>query len=126
VIALQSQLGDVTARLTALQDDSKRTAATAFVDAAIAAGRVGVKPLRDDYIALHMENPERAQKLINAAPAVIGTAMADAAISQGEASGELAAEDRLVMSTFGIDEAAYRESLVAAGVMKEHSDMVAL
>lgn len=118
VLALQSEVADLTGRLQGLQEDGKRAAATAFVDAAIAAGRVGVKPLREDYIALHMENADRAQKLINAQPAVIGTAVADGAVSHGEGTGGLTAEDRLVMSTFGIDEAAYRESLVAAGLMK--------
>jgi phage I-like protein len=118
VLALQSEVADLTGRLQGLQEDGERAAATAFVDAAIAAGRVGVKPLREDYIALHMENADRAQKLINAQPAVIGTAVADGAVSQGEGTGGLTAEDRLVMSTFGIDEAAYRESLVAAGLMK--------
>lgn len=118
VLALQSQVVDLTGQLQGLQEDGKRTAATAFVDAAIAAGRVGVKPLRDDYIALHMENADRAQKLINAQPAVIGASLADAAPDQGAKAGDLTAEDRVIMSTFGVDEEAYRASLAASGLNK--------
>ena len=65
VTALQS-------KVTALEDARKSDVATAFVDGAIREGRAGLKPQRDDYIALHMENPERAEKLIQAMPKVSG------------------------------------------------------
>lgn len=118
VIALQSQIVDLTGQLQGMQQDGKRTAATAFVDAAIAAGRVGVKPLRDDYIALHMENADRAEKLINAQPAVIAPTVADTVIDQGAKAGDLTAEDRQIMSLFGVDEDEYRKSLEASGQQK--------
>ena len=65
VTALQS-------KVTALEDARKSDLATAFVDGAIREGRAGLKPQRDEYIALHMENPERAEKLIGAMPKVGG------------------------------------------------------
>ncbi|RJF91143.1 phage protease [Sphingomonas cavernae] len=46
VMALQSQLVDVTQQLNDLRDDGKRERAEAFVDTAIAAKRVGVKAVR--------------------------------------------------------------------------------
>lgn len=71
-VALQSELADVTGRLTTLQQDGAKKAATAFVDAAIAAGRVGVKPLRDHYIARHMSDPASVELEIGAQPVLGG------------------------------------------------------
>lgn len=65
VTALQS-------RVEAMEADRKRDAATAFVDGAIREGRAGLKPQRDEYIAIHMESPERAKKLVGALPKVGG------------------------------------------------------
>ena len=61
VTALQSELAT-------LKEDRSRDKATAVVDAAIAAGRVGLKPVRDEYIAMHMAEPVRTEKLIAAMP----------------------------------------------------------
>lgn len=118
VVALQAQLTDVTGQLNTIREEGQRNAATAFVDAAIAAGRVGVKLLRDDYIAMHMQEPERAKRMIEAMPAVAGTITLDPAADPAAAGGALQADDHLIMSTFGIDEEAYREGLKASGVMK--------
>lgn len=68
VAALQSSVGKLTTSLNQVTEERKRDTATAFVDAAIGAGRVGLKPVRDDYIAMHMAEPARAQKLVNAMP----------------------------------------------------------
>lgn len=78
ITALQSEIGTLTTSLNDLRGENAKKAATAFVDGAIAAGRVGVKPARDEYIAMHQENPARAEKLINGMPilkagATIGT-----------------------------------------------------
>ncbi len=68
VTSLQSQVATLTISLNNAADERKKDKATAFVDGAITAGRVGVKPQRDEYISMHMENPGRAEKLINAMP----------------------------------------------------------
>ena len=68
VVSLQSQVGTLTASLEAAVTEQKRDKATAFVDAAIAAGRMGVKPERAEYISMHMSDPARAARLINAMP----------------------------------------------------------
>jgi phage I-like protein len=68
VVALQSELAGVTTRLNTLTEASTRKDAVAFVDAAIAAGRVGVKPQRDRYISMHMKDAAEAEALVNAMP----------------------------------------------------------
>lgn len=119
VLALQSQLADVTGRLETIQEDGKRNAATAFVDAAIAAGRVGVKPLRDDYIALHMQDPDKARRMIEAQPALGGTTVASGVVAPAVQPGGLTADDHLVMSLFSVDEEEYRKGLGLPGLQKE-------
>ena len=68
VVALQSELSTITTRLNTVTEQQSRDKATVFVDAAIGAGRVGLKPVRDEYISMHMSEPARAEKLINAMP----------------------------------------------------------
>lgn len=68
VIALQSELATVTTSLNALRDETAKDKATAYVDAEIAKGRVGLKPVRDEYIAMHQADPARVKKLIEAMP----------------------------------------------------------
>lgn len=68
VKALQSELATVTTSLATLQTANARDRATAFVDNAIKEGRVGVKPLRDHYIAMHAQDPARVEKEIGGMP----------------------------------------------------------
>lgn len=68
VTSLQSEVASLTTKLDAATESLARDKAEAFVDGAIVAGRVGLKPVRDDYIAMHMADPAKAQKLINAMP----------------------------------------------------------
>jgi phage I-like protein len=66
--ALQSELTTVTTALNTLTDDSLRKDAVAFVDGAINAGRVGVKPSREEFISMHMKDRARAEKILNGMP----------------------------------------------------------
>lgn len=68
ITSLQSEVTSLTTQLTAATDELKRDKAEAFVDGAIVAGRVGLRPVRDEYVAMHMADPAKAQKLINAMP----------------------------------------------------------
>ena len=68
ITALQTELSTVTGKLTALQTEGATTKATTFVDGEIAKGRVGVKPLRDHYIAMHAQDAGRVEKEIGALP----------------------------------------------------------
>lgn len=70
ITAMQAELTSVTGQLNAMKADGAKAKATAFVDGAIAQGRVGVKPLRDHYIAMHCEDPARVEKEIGALPAL--------------------------------------------------------
>jgi len=68
VVALQSELAVLTTKFNDLTDATAKKDATAYVDGEIRKGRVGLKPVRDDYIAMHMANPAQAAKLIEAMP----------------------------------------------------------
>ena len=117
ITALQSELATVTNQLNTLLSDGKRTAASNFVDAAIAAGRVGVKPLRDDYISMHMENSARAEKLINGMPILKGAATLTGVPADGK-QGELSDADNAVIALMGLDREEYKKSLAAAGLQE--------
>lgn len=119
VVALQSQLTDVTNQLNALQQDRSREAAAAFVDGAIAEGRVGVKPLRDTYIALHMENADRAKEMIGAMPVIGGQTRSGDLPPVQTATGELDADDRHVMALMGVSEEDYKARQKAMGLTQE-------
>lgn len=117
VTALQSELATLTTNFNTLSDATLRKDATAFVDGAIAAGRVGVKPMRDRYITMHMADPAGTAELIGAMPAIKGgaslggTPPADAKDGLGEA-------DLSVIALMGIDRAEYVKTL---GAEKEAS-----
>ncbi|MES2435065.1 MAG: phage protease [Pseudomonadota bacterium] len=68
ITALQAELTTVTGKLTALQTEGATTKATTFIDGEIAKGRVGVKPLREHYIAMHAQDAARVEKEISALP----------------------------------------------------------
>lgn len=99
-------------RLKALEDGGKKTAAEAFVDDAIKARRVGVKAARDEYVTLHVENPERTEKMINALPKLDGT---HTTITPPETDGEtaLSSNENLVAEMLGIDPAKMAETKAA-------------
>lgn len=118
-VDLQSQLTATTAKLAAMEAAGRAEAATRFVDAAIAAGRVGVKPARDEYISLHTADPAKAEALIGKLPIVKGE-MQIAGDPAGAATAVgFNADDRLVMSLFGVDEDEYKAGLTKAGLIKE-------
>jgi len=117
-VALQSQLTEITGKYNALSEATARTASTAFVDAAITAGRVGLKPVRDEYIALHMQDASRAEKLIASMPVLKGEMLLETVQADG-GKAPLNKDDRLVMALFGVSEDEYREGLKASGLHKE-------
>ncbi|WP_240193729.1 phage protease [Sphingomonas paucimobilis] len=118
ITALQSELTTVTTLLNSTVEAASRKAAETFVDGAIAAGRVGVKPLRDEYISMHMEDATRAQKMVGALPilkagtTITGEPAATAKDGIGEA-------DAAVIALMGIDRAEYAKELAASSGSKE-------
>jgi len=117
-IALQAEHTALAGKFDALSESVARDKATAFVDGAIAEGCTGVKPARDEYIAMHMEDPARAQKLIAAMPKLSGSTHAQDVPDQAGESG-LSEADRSVIALMGLDEEEYKESLAASGTVKE-------
>lgn len=114
VTALQQELAAVTTRLNTLLDDGKKKAAESFVDQAIRDGRVGVKPMRDRYVALHMADPANAEALVNAMPVLGGGGQivpSTPPARDGEIS--LNAEQLAATRVLGIDPKAYAATLKA-------------
>lgn len=109
IVALQSELADTTTKFNTFVDTAARKDATAFVDAAIAAGRVGVKPMRDRYISMHMADAANVQQLIGALPVV----RAGATITGEPVAGAdgLGAADVQVVQLMGLDRAEYAKTL---------------
>jgi phage I-like protein len=68
ITALQSEIAGLTTKLNTLTEAGKKEKAETFVDGAIKAGRVGVKPSRDRFIALHMEDVTGTEAIINGMP----------------------------------------------------------
>ena len=75
IAQLQSELTEMAGELETLKGDGKKGRAEAFVDAAIREGRAGVKPKRELFISMHMENPERTEGLVSGLPKVSGGAV---------------------------------------------------
>ena len=118
VLALQAQNTELAGEVKALKDGQAQAAATVFVDAAIAAGHVGVKPLRDEYIAMHMADPAKAAKMIGALPRLTGETLAGG-LPPEDGSVALNADDRAVMALFGVDEETYTAELKKSGRKQE-------
>lgn len=118
ILALQSELADTTTALNELRDERKREKATAFVDGAIAAKHVGVKPLRDRYISMHMQNPADVEAMIGALPKVADSTHAGNLPPEADADGMTAA-NRAAIALLGVDEEAYKANLAASGKKEE-------
>lgn len=119
--ALQAELADVTGKLNSLTEAQARKDAQAFVDGAIREGRVGVKPMRDEYIAMHMEDSARAEKLIGAMPVLKGSHASAVAPSDPTKPGQLSEADDQVIALMGLDPEEYRKSLAASGAAQEEA-----
>jgi phage I-like protein len=112
VAALKAELATTAGRLAALTNSIAAEKAAAFVDAAIRQGRVGVKPLRDHYIARHAASPAgqaEVEKEIAALPTLAGELPVPAGGAGGD--GALTAEQKAVCRALGMKEEAYAAQL---------------
>ncbi len=105
IVALQSEISGLTTKLNDLTEGTAMAAATAYVDAEIKRGRVAVKPLRDHYIAMHMEDPARVQKEIGAFPLLAGTTVIPAVVEGAEIA--LNSEQSAVATQLGMETKEY-------------------
>lgn len=117
VTALQSELAAVTTKLNTLEAGIARQAAETFVDGAIAEGRVGVKPLRDRYIAMHQKDPAGTEELVAAMPKVAGTALHQRKSAERT---DLDEADKSVIALMGLDPEEFKKTRAAeAGETEE-------
>lgn len=77
IATLQAQIIGQQKALNAIEAQSKKTAAEHCIDEAIKAGKVGVKPLRDHYVARHMADAAAVEKEIAAMPTLSGRLIDD-------------------------------------------------
>lgn len=119
VEALQGELADVTKRFNALDEQTRRDKATAFVDAAIKDKRVGVTALRDHYIAMHMQDPARVEKEINAFPVLGRSHTSETPPANKGAGADLSDADRQVMALMGVSEEEFKKIRAAEGQAEE-------
>jgi phage I-like protein len=102
VAALQSELATVTSSLNSLQTGITRSAAETFVDAEIKRGRVGIKPMRDRYIAMHMADPVGTAELVGGLPVLTGGSMTQLAPSTDGSTLSLNAEETSIAAMLGL------------------------
>lgn len=118
-VSLQTELATAQGQIKDLTEGNTRRAAELFVDASIAEGRAGLNAtVRDEYIALHMANPEQAKRLVTAMPMVSGTTRAGGVPPVADADG-LTDAHHSVIALMGLDPEQYKESLAASGKKEE-------
>lgn len=98
VALLQTQLGTLTKSIA-------MDKAVLCIDAAIAAGKPGIKPLRDHYIARHMAEPAAVEKEIGAMVSFTAQTVMPVKLADGEVL--LSAEDENICKLMGLDPKAY-------------------
>lgn len=113
VVALQSQLAEVTTQLNTLTTNAARERAEAVVDEAIRKGRVGVKPSRDRFIALHMADPAATVAMLDGLPVLQGALPTPPAQNEGGPVVSLNAEQATAAKLLGIAAPDYLKSLNA-------------
>lgn len=120
--AMQAELTKVTSQLISLQSEGAKAKATTFVDGEITKGRVGVKPLRDHYIAMHMQDAARVEKEITALP-ILGPNGGTITVQPPAAGAEITAlssEQAQAASLLGVSKETYLTALNAERMHKEN------
>jgi len=114
IVSLQGELKTLGTELNALRDEGRRKAATSFVDAAIAAKRVGVSAQRERFIAMHMADPAGAEAIINDLPALgRSAALPTPPGKSGDGKRVLTLEQEAVVSAMQLNRDAYIAQLDA-------------
>jgi phage I-like protein len=104
-----AQVAALQAQFTELQTATKKDKAEAFVDGAIKGGRVGLKPLRDHYIARHMADSAAVEKEINAMPELQSGRLIAAIPPTPDKDGKVPLDDRetRIATLLGVDPVKY-------------------
>jgi phage I-like protein len=123
VTALQSEIATLTTRINETTDRQAKKDAEAAVDAAIAAGKPGVKALREHFIKRHMKDPEGVTTELAALPSLTGrSGLGPTPPKAKEGEVALAAEHAEVARLMGIDPKAYAATLAAEAA--EHVEVI--
>jgi len=114
IVALQTEMAEMATELKTLKEGTAREKAEGYVDGEIKRGRVGLKPVRERYIALHMSDPDGAKALIEAMP-LLGPDSRTVLPAQPVAKGEVAlqSEQQEAARLLGIDPKDYAEAVKA-------------
>jgi len=119
VVALQQELAGVLAERQTQQAEAAKAQAEAFVDAAIAEGRIGVKPLRSYFVSLHMTDAAAAELQVKALPKLGGSGAKATPPEKDKPAGELSEVEARVVQLMGIDPEAYKATRAALGAIEE-------
>lgn len=103
-----SQVTELQTQFTALQQTVAKDKAIAAVDGAITAGKPGIKPLRDHYIARHMADPAAVERELAAMPSLHSGPLP--VIPASATLPAVDAEESRAVALMGIDPEAYRKS----------------
>ena len=116
VAELRAELHTMTAQLNGIRESGAKARAEAFIDAEIKKGRMGVKPLREHYIARHMSSAAEAsnvEKEISGQAVLTGGSVIDPATVPKAGDVSLSETDRLVAKQMGISEDAFKKTRAA-------------
>ena len=119
VTALQSEIVTLTGQLNDVRSERSREKAEAFVDGEIERGRVGIKPMRDRYVTMHMSDAAGTEELVRAMPVLgpSGTSVLPPETKDGEIA--LNAEQVHAARVAGVSLDDYRKQLAAQAAKRE-------
>ena len=109
-VSLQSQITDLEKQLKDLTDGAARNTSEAYIDGELSRGRALPAAKRDEFIALHMENPARTQSIVESFPIVGGGALVPTDLPP-DAELSLNAAQADILEKMGVSEDAFLQTL---------------
>lgn len=110
VAALRATVVTLQSQLETLQTSTAKADAERFIDDAIKAGKVGLKPLRDHYIARHMADAAGVAKEIAAMPSIHGGGLTLPRDPAADPATSLNADEQRICELMNISPEAYLKS----------------
>lgn len=102
ITALQAEVASLTTSLNAVTAERACERATAFVDGEIRRGRTGVKPMREHYIAMHMQDAARVEMELGAMQLLRASGLGQVQPPSGGGTLSLNAEQMQVAAVLGV------------------------
>lgn len=107
---LRSTVIELQTKLETLSLDTARKTAEATIDAAITAGKVGLKPVRDHYIARHMADPAAVALEIAAMPDLHSGGLRQPPAGGAGDAASLTPDERRTCELMGVDPVEYAKT----------------